>query len=77
MRLPVRCIHAGQLSTVTHALRIAYTSHRIQQEGQFKYKAQTADDFKQFRRFSSTKHWGEGRSSQFVAVETERPVVGR
>jgi hypothetical protein len=71
-----RRFHTLQLKRARPGLKVAYARHGIQWQSQSQSKFQAVGDLNRFQRFSTTRHWGEGRSTQFATSKLEHPEVG-
>jgi hypothetical protein len=70
-----RRFHTLQIKRARPGLRVAYAGH-IQRRSQSQSKFQAVGDLNRFQRFSTTRHWGEGRSTQLAPSKLEHPEVG-
>jgi hypothetical protein len=72
-----RRFHALQLKRARSGLSVAYAGHGIQRQSQSQSKSQAAGDLNRIQRFSTTRDWGEGCSTQLTPGKLEQPQVGR
>jgi hypothetical protein len=71
-----RRFHTLPLKRARPGLGVAYAGHGIQRQSQSQSKFQAVGDLNRFQRFSTTRHWGEGRSTQLAPSKLELPEVG-